>query len=342
MEKLEKKEKKYPKGRFNRSKSKSPYNKITNPNNKIYDFKQKSVLLTYSHIEKYNFSKEELGDYLYDTLKCKITVVCLEHHKDGNPHLHAWLEWEEEFRTRNPHIFDYKDCHPNIGQMFEKHKNTRNNALNYMLKEDNNLFSRGIDLENWKYCSKNKTRYICEDLLNGKVTLHDMVEKNPELLMNYKNIKTNLAQFNLDKSENDTIEKICNNLWIWGPPGCGKTYYAIKNYPNYYLKLQNKWWDGYKGEKCVILDDLSDKSMGYYIKIWADNYKCKGEIKNGTIPLEFDTFIVTSNYMPRRIWKDDPILILAICRRFKFVTVRGTYPNFQLIDLPNPTEANFL
>lgn len=326
----------------NNKKDKSSNNVITNPNNSTFYFRQKSVFLTYPHVEKYNIEKKELGEYLYDTFKCEITVVCLEHHKDGNPHLHAWLEWETPFYTRNPHIFDYKNAHPNIGQMLDKYKNKRSNALNYMLKEDENLFSKGIDIENWKYTCKNKTKYICEDLIKEKINLKDLVEKSPNLLYNYNKLKTNLASFKLDKSENKNIFKTSNNLWIWGMPGSGKTYYATTTYPNHYIKLQNKWWDGYNGEEVVILDDLNDKSMGYYIKIWADNYKCKGEIKNGTIPLEFKMFIVTSNYMPRAIFKEDPILQLAIARRFKFITIRGTYPSYEPMDLPNPCEANFI
>lgn len=229
--------KKYTKNNYKKTKSKSkspsPNNVITNPKNSIFNFKQKSILLTYPHVEKYNIGKEELGEYLYDTFNCKITVVCLEHHKDGNPHLHAWLEWEEVFSTKNAHIFDFKGAHPNIGQMLDKGKNTRSNALNYMCKEDENLFARGIDIENWKYSSKNHTKYMCEDLLKGKIELSTLVEKQPNLLMNYTRLKTNLAQYKLDKSQNETIYKTTNNLWIFGYPGCGKTYYATTAYPNH-------------------------------------------------------------------------------------------------------------
>lgn len=326
----------------NKKYKKNPYNNITNPNNSIFYFKQKSVFLTYPHVEKYNIQKEELGNYLYDTFNCTVTVVCLEHHQDGNPHLHAWLEWENPFFTKNAHIFDYKDAHPNIGQMLDKYKNKRGNALNYMLKEDQNLFAKGIDIEEWKYSSKNKTKYMCEDLIKGNVTLPTLVEKNPQLLMNYNRMKINLAQYNLDKSENKNIFKTCNNLWIWGRPGIGKTVFATRKFPKHYLKLQNKWWDGYKGEEVVILDDFSDKTLGYYIKIWADNIEHKGEIKNSTIPLNFHTFVITSNYMPREIWKDDPILIVAVCRRFNFITIKGEFPNFEEVKMPNPLEANFL
>lgn len=33
-------------------------------------------------------------------------------------------------------------------------------------------------------------------------------------------------------------------LWIWGEPGAGKSTLARKH-NGYYLKAQNKWWDGY-------------------------------------------------------------------------------------------------
>ena len=324
----------------NKSRSKSPIPRCSKSPSNFY-FKQKSCFLTYPHVEKSGMTKEDLGNYLYDTFKCSVTVVCLEHHKDGNPHLHAWIEWEEQFFTRNIRLFDYKGQHPNIGRMQDKRKNTRNNALTYMMKEDNNLFVKGIDLEQWKYSCKNKTKYMYEDLIKGNIQLNELVEKQPQLLMNYNRLKINLEAYNLDKKENLNIMKTNENLWIFGHPGTGKTYYATHLYPKFYMKQQNKWWDGYKGEEVVILDDLDDASMSHYIKIWADNYNTTGEIKNGTIQLNFKVFIITSNYMPRNLWKNDKQVQYAICRRFNFITVMGQYPNFKRVPLPNPITNPF-
>lgn len=91
---------------------------------------------------------------------------------------------------------------------------------------------------------------------------------------------------------------------------------ARQRYPGSYLKAQNKWWDGYSGQKSVILDDLDSDCLAHYLKIWADRYACTGEIKGSTIPLNFDKLVVTSNYHPAQLFKDEQ-MTAAIIRRFK-------------------------
>lgn len=34
-------------------------------------------------------------------------------------------------------------------------------------------------------------------------------------------------------------------IWIWGCAGAGKSFKARADYGTYFLKSQNKWWDGY-------------------------------------------------------------------------------------------------
>ena len=97
-------------------------------------------------------------------------------------------------------------------------------------------------------------------------------------------------------------------IWIWGPSGTGKSKWVRDHIPNeqLYPKMMNKWWDGYNGQKYVVLDDLGldGNILSQEIKIWSDRYGCILENKGGCIPSNYDWFIVTSQYRIEDIWTD--------------------------------------
>ena len=323
--------------RMNQSRSPSypKQGKSKDKKKKYYNFNQKSVMLTYTHTDNPKITKQEIGEYFRDHFNAKVVVVCEELHKDGSPHLHVLVEWEEKFNSHSVDIFDFKGKHPNIGRMENKNKNTRGNALTYMMKYDKNLWTHGIDINNWKYTSNNHKKYIAQDLIDEKVTLPEVVEANPSILFDYNRIKTNLNSYKLDTDEKIPIIRIPNNLWIFGPAGIGKSFYAYSKYPGAYSKQPNRWWDGYISQDTVILDDFDSgsKEIAHFLKTWTDDYIFQGEIKGGHVKLVYQRFIITSNYLPKQLYSNDPALIDAINRRFKFVTTVGTYPNFNIIPI---------
>lgn len=87
-------------------------------------------------------------------------------------------------------------------------------------------------------------------------------------------------------------------LWIHGPTGTGKSSLARKFYSPHYLKNINKWWDGYRGEPYVIIDDWdpNHSMLSYHLKIWTDHYPFTAEIKGGARLVRPLWIIVTSQY----------------------------------------------
>lgn len=91
------------------------------------------------------------------------------------------------------------------------------------------------------------------------------------------------------------------NFWYYGPPRTGKSKKVRDDNSDIYLKNCNKWWDGYHGQQCVLIEDLDPTTAKYltqHMKIWADRYPFVAELKGAHMtiaPANYKLYI-TSNY----------------------------------------------
>lgn len=157
---------------------------------------------------------------------------------------------------------------------------------------------------------KSRMAKLWEDCKAGRKQI-DMIEEDPKVACFERQMK--YMKFALDEQYSDRQDTPFSVWVFWGPTDLGKTYTAINrfcNRVNYYIvdapisKGQKLWFDGYSGERNLILDDFSDVFCGLeYLKRLLDKYKLKVEIKGGYVWAAWVRVFITSNYPPNQWYK---------------------------------------
>jgi len=233
-------------------------------------------------------------------------IVCEEKHQDGSPHLHAYIKFSGCTKRDSLTVFNL--C-SNTGN-YQPARSWK--ACKDYIKKDGNYIAYNIDVESAEQKRAKRNREVIDK------PIHQLVDEgiiNIRDAHQYKKAKLAYEESKIVLEDHDE----CKGEWYYGESGTGKSRTAREKYPNAYLKASNKWWDGYTGQDAVIIDDLDDDCLGHYLKIWADRYACTGEVKGGTVNLNFKKIIITSNFSISELFADKPKFVDPLLRRFNCI-----------------------
>ena len=254
----------------------------------------------------------------WEAKDCKYICVGKEVGESGTPHLQGFICFNQPKTLKA-----LKDFFPSAH--FESKRGTFVQASDYC-KKDGDFFEWGtLPMDN---DGKGAAGAAAMDALMSE-TLECIRNGDYSAIPNAATHFIKAAEYRVLKEQQQVrnLEDLQGDLpheWYYGAPGTGKSRKARQENPEAYLKMCNKWWDGYTGQDIVIIEDFDPdhKCLVHHLKIWADRYPFPCEVKGGKIDIRPTKVIVTSNYHPRDIFERQQDAE-AIMRRFRITHFNG-------------------
>lgn len=162
---------------------------------------------------------------------------------------------------------------------------------------------------------------LCDIIINGGST-HDVMRQYPAAFMRYdRHIEKFYTEWYSQDKYKRSFEgnESCNVIVLVGEGGLGKSkelYQIASSEPFYEKTPTTKWWDGYKGENTVVINDYRGSFLIEDFIRLLDRYQYQGEVKGGAINIRAKRFIITSNLEPEKWYPNvDYNTLIGVLRR---------------------------
>lgn len=246
-------------------------------------------------------------------------VIAEEQHKDGTPHLHAFIKLKKKKRFKAD-MFDLEEYHGH----YEPAKSFKA-VVKYCTKEGNYIAS--IDIES---ALKKKGKLCKEDLLRDVDELLDEGKITPMQVASwYKN--SCVYKMLQKKRMPDELPEKKRHLWIWGPSNTGKTtclrnQMREKGEENFFQIPTNNDWVGYNDQYYLYFDEFKGQLTCQELNRLCDG-GAKMNVKGGTVQIRYDCqVIILSNFSIEECYPKVSSVVLDSLRN-RFIESRSDENN---------------
>jgi len=187
----------------------------------------------------------------------------------------------------------------------EKRMGTPDQARDYCMKEESRKpGTMPQEFGTWekKQGKRSDLDAACEIL--KKHGLKRVAEDMPGMFVKFHRGLDALASITGERRQ---FGDVCELHIRWGETGTGKSHYVHEKHQaeGVYVKAPNsKWWDGYAGQRVVLIDDFEGGIDYRDILTWCDKYPVQVEAKGTMKPLNARMIYITSNVFYENWWKD--------------------------------------
>jgi len=207
----------------------------------------------------------------------------------GTPHLQGFICWNNPRSTSKFMDSFTKRLH------IELMRGTHKQASDYCKFEDYPECKKQNKFEEFGQCPQQGERTdwgVAVQQINGGAEIVDVIENQPQLLPAIRALQT-FKSLTLKPQHREVKVFV-----LWGAAGSGKTRWAYENYPDLYSKSRGEWWDGYTGQKAILLDDYYGYLSYSELLRVLDRYPYHAQIKGGFVWAQWEVVIITSNKHP--------------------------------------------
>jgi len=194
-------------------------------------------------------------------------------------------------------------------------------ADEYVWKEDTRVAGTQFELGKRAFKRNSETDW---DTVRASAIAGDLDSIPADIFVrNYHSLKRIQKDYSVAHPRPGTSCKV-----FWGDTGTGKSHRAWEEATQgcYVKNPSTKWWDAYKGEKHVLIDEFTGQIGITYLLRWLDKYSCRVEEKGGDLPLMATQFWICSNIDPREWYPEaTPQQRAALLRRLTITHFNTPY-----------------
>lgn len=238
-----------------------------------------------------NYSEKDV-EAIKGWSKYKYLVFGFEVGESGTPHLQGYVEWQNGRTLRGLKRLG-KRIH------WEERRGSPKQAEDYC-KKDGKFWEDGTPLAQGE---RSDLIEIKDDIMNGKITPDDICLENPELYHMYGRTFNKIMDLKNRKKFRTWMTK---GEWIWGPTGVGKSHRAFEGFDpdtHYVWVNDNGWWDGYVGQKIVIINDFRGEIKFNELLCLIDKWPHSVRRRNREpFPFLAEKVIITTSMRPGDIY----------------------------------------
>ncbi len=222
------------------------------------------------------------------------------------PHYQGYIEFYDNVRLTKVKS-TIGECHA------EPRRGSRTAAREYCRKPESAVPNTVVEFGQWREDTNRKRKLV--DLLRSGMSLTELIEEAPDIYVRYHRGLKSL--FNLRQEKKAKVRRKVEVVVFVGPTGTGKTTLAAEEPDHYFLPCtERNWFDNYRGQNCLILDDFYGNMKYSKLLRVLDGFELQCEVKTDFIWALWNKVIITSNVEPKNWYKHmNGVLSLALCRR---------------------------